>query len=87
MKNIDIILEKIKREGFSEVSYSEENGAIICTPLNVLEPEKTLNGIIKAEKILKEYPQLENVKVRLDEKSEKKIEKMINVKKTVKVDI
>ena len=33
MKNIDIILEKIKREGFSEVSYSEKNGAIICTPL------------------------------------------------------
>lgn len=87
MKNIDLILEKIKREGFSDVSYSEENGAIICTPLNVFEPEKTLNSIIKAEKILKEYPQLKNVKVKLDEESEMKIEKMINVKKIVKVDI
>lgn len=87
MKNIDIILENIKREGFSEVSYSEENSFIICTPLNVFEPEKTLNGIIKAEKILKEYPQLKNVKVKLYEKSERKIEKMINVKKIVKVDI
>ena len=87
MKNIDIILEKIKREGFSEVSYSEKNGAIICTPLNVFEYEKTLNSLIKAEKILKEYPQLKNVKVKLDEESEKKIGKMINVKKIVKVDI
>lgn len=87
MKNIDLILEKIKREGFSDVSYSEENGAIICTPLNVFEPEKTLNSIIKAEKILKEYPQLKNVKVKLNEESEMKIEKMINVKKIVKVDI
>ena len=87
MKNIDIILEKIKREGFSEVSYSEENGAIICTPLNVFEPEKTLNSIIKAEKILKEYPQMKNVKVKLDEENEKKIGKMANVKRVVKVDI
>ena len=87
MKNIDLILEEIKKEGFSEISYSEENGAIICTPLNVFEPEKTLNSIIKAEKILKKYPQLKDVKVKLDKKSEKKIEKMINVKKIVKVDI
>ena len=84
MKNI---LENIKKEGFSEISYSEENGAIICTPLNVFEPEKTLSSIIKAKKILKEYPQLKSVKIKLDEKSEKKIEKMINVKKIVKVDI
>lgn len=81
MKNIDLILEKIKREGFSEVSYPEENSAIICTPLNVFEPEKTLGSIIKAEKILKEYPQLKSVKIKLDEESEMKIEKMINVKK------
>lgn len=87
MKNIDLILEKIKREGFLDVSYSEENGAIICTPLNVFEPEKTFNSIIKAEKILKEYPQLKNVKVKLDEESERKIEKMINVKRVVEVDI
>ena len=87
MKNIDIILENIKREGFSEVSYSEENGVIICTPLNVFEPEKTLNSIIKAEKISKEYPQLKNVKVKLDEESERKLEKMTNVKRVVKVDI
>lgn len=81
MKNIDLILENIKKEGFSEISYSEENGAIICTPLNVFEPEKTLGSIIKAEKILKEYPQLKSVKIKLDEESEMKIEKMINVKK------
>lgn len=87
MKNIDIILEKIKREGFSEVSYSEENSVIICTPLNVFKPEKTLNSIIKAEKILKEYPQLKNVKIKLDEESEKKIGKMTNVKRAVEVDI
>lgn len=87
MKNIDIILEKIKREGFSEVSYSEENGAIICTPLNVFEPEITLNSLINAEKILKEYPQLKNVKVKLDEESERKLEKMTNVKRAVEVDI
>lgn len=87
MKNIDLILEEIKKEGFPEVYYSEENSFIICTPLNVFEPEKTLNNIIKAEKILKEYPQLKNVKVKLDEKSEMKIEKMINVKKIVKVNI
>lgn len=87
MKNIDLILEKIKREGFSEVSYPEENSAIICTPLNVFEYEKTLNSLIKAEKILKGYPQMKNIKVKLDEESERKIEKMINVKKTVKVDI
>lgn len=87
MKNIDIILEKIKREAFSEVSYSEENGAIICTPLNVFEPEITLNSLINAEKILKEYPQMKNVKVKLDEESEKKIGKMTNVKRVVKVDI
>ncbi len=87
MKNIDIILEKIKREGFSDVSYSEENSFIICTPLNVFEYEKTLNSLIKAEKILKEYPQLKNVKVKLDEKSERKLEKMTNVKRAVEVDI
>lgn len=87
MKNIDLILEKIKKEGFSDVSYSEENGAIICTPLNVFDPEKTLNSIIKAEKILKEYPQLKNVKIKLDEKTERKIEKMTNVKCVVEVDI
>lgn len=87
MKNIDLILEKIKRGGFSEISFSKENGAIMCTPLNVFEPEKTLNGIIKAEKILKEYPQLKNVKVKLDEKSERKLEEMINVKRVVEVDI
>lgn len=87
MKNIDIILEKIKSECFSEVPYSEKNGAIICTPLNVFEPKKTLNSIIKAEKILKEYPQLKNVKVKLDEESEGKIEKMTNVKRAVKIDI
>lgn len=87
MKNIDLIIEDIKREGFSEVSYSEENGAVICTPLNVFEPEKTLNSIIKAEKILKEYPQMKNIKVKLDMESERKIEKMINVKHAVEVDI
>lgn len=87
MKNIDLILEKIKKEGFSDVSYSEENGAIICTPLNVFDPEKTLNSIIKAEKILKEYPQLKNVKIKLDEETERKIEKMTNVKCVVEVDI
>lgn len=87
MKNIDIILEKIKREGFSEISYSEENGAIMCTPLNVFEPEKTLNSLIKAGKILKEYPQMKNVKVKLDEESERKLEKMTNVKRAVEVDI
>lgn len=87
MKNIDLILEKIKKEGFSDVSYSEENGAIICTPLNVFDPEKTLNSIIKAEKILKEYPQLKNVKIKLDEETERKIEKMTNVKRVVEVDI
>lgn len=86
MKNIDLILEKIKREGFSEVLNEEENDAII-SPLNVFEPEKTLSSIIKAEKILKKYPQLKDVKVKLDEKSEKKIGRMINVKKIVKVDI
>ena len=86
MKNIDLILEKIKREGFSEVLNKEENDAII-SPLNVFEPEKTLSSIIKAEKILKKYPQLKDVKVKLDEKSEKKIGRMINVKKIVKVDI
>lgn len=87
MKNIDLILEKIKKEGFSDVSYSEENGAIICTPLNVFDPEKTLNSIIKAEKILKEYPQLKNVKIKLDEETERKIEKMTNVKCVVEIDI
>lgn len=87
MKNIDLILEKIKKEGFSDVSYSEENGAIICTPLNVFDPKKTLNSIIKAEKILKEYPQLKNVKIKLDEETERKIEKMTNVKCVVEVDI
>lgn len=87
MKNIDLILEKIKREGFSEVSYPEENSAIICTPLNVFEYEKTLNSLIKAEKILKKYPQLKDVKVKLDEESEKKIGKMTNVKRAVEVDI
>lgn len=87
MKNIDLILEEIKKEGFSEILNEEENGAIICTPLNVFDPEKTLNSIIKAEKILKEYPQLKNVKIKLDKKSEMKIEKMINIKKIVKVDI
>ena len=87
MKNIDLILEKIKREGFSEVSYSEENSAIICTSLNVFEPEKTLNSLINAEKILKEYPQLKNVKIKLDEESEKKFGKMTNVKRVVEVDI
>lgn len=87
MKNIDLILEKIKKEGFSDVSYSEENGAIICTPLNVFDSEKTLNSIIKAEKILKEYPQLKNVKIKLDEETERKIEKMTNVKCVVEVDI
>ena len=87
MKNIDLILEKIKREGFSEVSYPEENSAIICTPLNVFEYEKTLNILIKAEKILKKYPQLKDVKVKLDEESEKKIGKMTNVKRAVEVDI
>lgn len=87
MENIDLILKKIKREGFSKVSYSEENSAIICTPLNVFEPEKTLNSIIKAEKILKEYPQIKNIKVKLDEESERKLEKMTNVKRVVKVDI
>lgn len=87
MKNIDLILEKIKREGFSEVSYSEENSSIICTSLNVFEPEKTLNSLINAEKILKEYPQLKNVKIKLDEESEKKIGKMTNVKRVVEVDI
>ena len=87
MKNIDLILEKIKREGFSEVSYPEENSAIICTPLNVFEYEKTLNSLIKAEKILKKYPQLKDVKVKLDEESEKKIGKMTNVKRVVEVDI
>lgn len=87
MKNIDLILEKIKREGFSEVSYSEENGAIICTPLNIFEPEKTLNGIIKAEKILKEYPQMKNVKVKLNDENEGKIKKITNVKRAVEVDI
>lgn len=81
MKNIDLILEEIKKEGFSEVLNEEENGAIICTPLNVFEPEKTLSSIIKAEKISKKYPQLKDVKVKLDEKSEKKIGRMINVKK------
>ena len=87
MKNIDLILEDIKKKGFSEISYSEENDTLICTPLNVFEPEKTLSSIIKAEKILKEYSQLKDVKIKLDKKSEKKIEKMINVKKNVKVDI
>lgn len=87
MKNIDLILEEIKKEGFSEVLNEEENGAIICTPLNVFEPEKTLSSIIKAEKISKKYPQLKDVKVKLDEKSEKKIGRMINVKKIIKVDI
>lgn len=87
MKNIDLILEEIKKEGFSEVLNEEENDAIICTPLNVFELEKTLNSIIKAEKILKEYPQLKNVKVKLDEKSERKLEEMINVKRVVEVDI
>lgn len=87
MKNIDLILEKIKREGFSEVSYPEENSAIICTPLNVFEYEKTLNSLIKAEKILKKYPQMKNIKVKLDEESEKKIGKMTNVKRVVEVDI
>lgn len=81
MKNIDLILEDIKKKGFSEISYSEENDTLICTPLNVFEPEKTLSSIIKAEKILKEYPQLKSVKIKLDEESEMKIEKMINVKK------
>lgn len=85
MKNIDLILEEIKKEGFSEVLNEEENGAIICTPLNVFEPEKTLSSIIKAEKILKENPQLKNVKIKLDEKSEMKIEKMINIKKSLKL--
>ena len=55
--------------------------------LNVFEPEKTLSSIIKAEKIFKKYPQLKDVKMKLDEKSEKKIGRMINVKKIVKVDI
>lgn len=87
MKNIDLILEEIKKENFSEISYSEENDTLICTPLNVFEPEKTLISIIKAEKILKEYPQLKNVKVKLDEKSERKLEEMINVKRVVEVDI
>lgn len=82
-----MILEEIKKEGFSEVLNEEENGAIICTPLNVFEPEKTLSSIIKAEKISKKYPQLKDVKVKLDEKSEKKIGRMINVKKIIKVDI
>lgn len=31
MKNIDLILEEIKKEGFSEVLNEEENGAIVCT--------------------------------------------------------
>ena len=87
MKNIDLILEEIKKEGFSEVLNEGENGALICTPLNVFEPEKTLSSIIKAEKISKKYPQLKDVKVKLDEKSEKKIGRMINVKKIIKVDI
>lgn len=55
--------------------------------LNVFEPEKTLSSIIKAEKILKEYPQMKNIKVKLDEESEKKIGKMTNVKRVVEVDI
>lgn len=45
------------------------------------------HGSPSIEKILKEYPQLKNVKIKLDEESEKKIGKMTNVKRVVEVDI